>query len=271
MPELPEVEVTRRSFGSAIAGARIQQAALGKPLRWPLGIAPQSLTGRVVQQVDRRGKYLRLWLDQGMLLVHLGMSGSLRFEKTLGPAGVHDHFDLLTDKGLLRLHDPRRFGAVVYVTGEDDPLAHKLLDGLGMEPLDPTSFVWERFAAGLQASRTPIKQLLLGGKLVVGVGNIYASEVLFLARIHPETPAREVSQRKAQKLFAVISEVLALAVEQGGTTLRDFSNAHGMPGHFQLQARVYGRDDQPCTSCGRPIRMLRQGQRSTYYCAHCQK
>ncbi|MDR2325221.1 MAG: bifunctional DNA-formamidopyrimidine glycosylase/DNA-(apurinic or apyrimidinic site) lyase [Acidovorax sp.] len=271
MPELPEVEVTRRGFAAAIAGARIRAVVLGKPLRWPLGIAPQSLAGRVVQQVDRRGKYLRLWLDQGMLLLHLGMSGSLRFDRELGPAGKHDHFDLLTDKGRLRLHDPRRFGAVVYVTGEDDPLARKLLDGLGMEPLDPASFVWERFAAGLQSSRTPIKQVLMGGKLVVGVGNIYASEVLFLARIHPETPARDVSPRKAKKLFAVISEVLALAVEQGGTTLRDFSNAHGMPGHFQLQAHVYGRGDQPCTSCGRPIRLLRQGQRSTYYCAHCQK
>lgn len=271
MPELPEVEVTRRSFRDAIRGARIQSVYLGKPLRWPLGIAADALVGRRVQDVRRRGKYLLLDLDTGLLLLHLGMSGSLRFASEQGAPGTHDHFDLHTDHGSLRLHDPRRFGAVVHVTGEDDPLACKLLDGLGMEPLDPASFVWERFAAGLQASRTPIKQLLLGGKLVVGVGNIYASEVLFLARIDPQTPAREVGPRKARRLFDGIREVLDQAVAQGGTTLRDFSSADGMPGHFQLQAKVYGRDDLPCVVCGRPIRMLRQGQRSTYYCAHCQK
>lgn len=271
MPELPEVEVTRRSFRDAIVGARVQSVRMGKPLRWPLGVEPQALAGRVVQDVRRRGKYLLVDLDAGMLLLHLGMSGSLRFAPEQGAAGVHDHFDMQTDHGMLRLHDPRRFGAVVHVTGEDDPLAHKLLDGLGMEPLDPASFLFERFAAGLQASRTPIKQLLLGGKLVVGVGNIYASEVLFLARIDPQLPAREVGPRKVRRLFDGIREVLALAVAQGGTTLRDFSSADGMPGHFQLQAKVYGRDGQPCVGCGRPIRMLRQGQRSTYFCAHCQK
>ena len=271
MPELPEVEVTRRSFRDAIAGAQVQAAQMGKPLRWPLGVEVQTLVGRQVLDVRRRGKYLLLDMDHGILLLHLGMSGSLRFAACMDPAGVHDHFDLRTDHGILRLHDPRRFGAVVHVTGEDDPLARKLLDGLGMEPLDPASFVWERFAAGLQASRTPIKQLLLGGKLVVGVGNIYASEVLFLSRIDPTTPAHSVGPRKVQRLFDAIREVLAQAVAQGGTTLRDFSNADGMPGHFQLQATVYGRDGLPCVVCGRPVRLLRQGQRSTYYCAHCQK
>lgn len=271
MPELPEVEVTRRSFRDAIAGAQVQAVYMGKPLRWPLGIAPQALVGRQVREVRRRGKYLLVDLDAGLLLLHLGMSGSLRFAPEQGAPGVHDHFDLHTDRGTLRLHDPRRFGAVVHVDGEETALAQKLLGGLGMEPLDPASFVWERFAAGLQASRTPIKQLLLGGKLVVGVGNIYASEVLFLARIHPELPAQQVGPRKARRLFDGIREVLAQAVAQGGTTLRDFSNADGMPGHFQLQAKVYGRGDLPCVGCGRPIRVLRQGQRSTYYCAHCQK
>lgn len=271
MPELPEVEVTRRSFRDAIVGAQVQAVRLGKPLRWPLGVLPQALAGRRVQEVRRRGKYLLLDMDKGLLLLHLGMSGSLRFSAALGPAGVHDHFDLETDAGILRLHDPRRFGAVVHVTGEGDPLARKLLGNLGMEPLDPASFTWERFAEGLQHSRTPIKQLLLGGKLVVGVGNIYASEVLFLSRIDPQTPACQVGPRKQQRLFAAIREVLALAVAQGGTTLRDFSSADGMPGHFQLQAKVYGRDGLPCVACGRPVRLLRQGQRSTYYCAHCQK
>ena len=271
MPELPEVEVTRRSFRDAITGARITGARLGKPLRWPVGIDVQVLAGRQVLDVQRRGKYLLVQLSEGVLLLHLGMSGSLRFAQQLEAAGVHDHFDLATERGTLRLHDPRRFGAVVYVPHLEDALAQKLLGGLGMEPLDPASFQGERFVQGRAGSRMPIKQLLLGGKLVVGVGNIYASEVLFLSRIHPATPACEISRIKARRLFEAVSQVLALAVEQGGTTLRDFSNADGMPGHFQLQAKVYGRDGEPCVGCGRPIRHLRQGQRSTYYCAHCQK
>ena len=274
MPELPEVEVTRRSFAERIAGARIVSSVLGKPLRWPLGLQPQALQGRLVQGVRRRGKYLLLDLNEGLLLIHLGMSGSLRFvggdEEPLGPAGVHDHFDLQTTRGLLRLHDPRRFGAVIYVPSETNALARKLLDHLGMEPLGD-GFTLPDFKAGLAASRAPIKQLLLSGSVVVGVGNIYASEVLFLSRIHPATPARDIGPRKVKALYESIREVLALAVEQGGTTLRDFSSANGMEGHFQLQAKVYGREGMPCTHCGAPIRLLKQGQRSTYYCARCQK
>src|SRR5260221_661801 len=213
-------------------------------------------------------------LFRSLLMLHLGMSGSLRFvaphEAPLGPAGTHDHFDLQTSKGLLRLHDPRRFGAVMYVAAESDPWARRLLDHLGMEPLDD-SFSFETFRAGLKASRTPIKQLLLNGSVVVGVGNIYASEVLFMARIAPTQPACEVGPRKVRRLFEEIRRVLALAVEQGGTTLRDFSAPDGMAGHFQLQAKVYGREGLPCTHCGSPVQMLRQGQRSTYFCARCQK
>ncbi|MEG2975030.1 MAG: bifunctional DNA-formamidopyrimidine glycosylase/DNA-(apurinic or apyrimidinic site) lyase [Comamonas sp.] len=274
MPELPEVEVTRRSFADRIAGARIDAAALGKPLRWPLGLLPQALVGREVLGVRRRGKYLLVDLSEGLLLIHLGMSGSLRFvgldEAPLGSAGSHDHFDLKTSQGLLRLHDPRRFGAVIYVPDEGDALARKLLDHLGMEPLS-SSFTFDAFKAGLAASRTPIKQLLLSGNVVVGVGNIYASEVLFLSRIHPATPARDVGPRKVKTLYEAIRSVLALAVEKGGTTLRDFSAANGMEGHFQLQAKVYGREGLPCTHCGAPIKLMKQGQRSTFYCAHCQK
>ena len=274
MPELPEVEVTRRSFADRIAGAQIVSAALGKPLRWPLGLQPQALVGRQVLGVRRRGKYLLLDLSEGLLLIHLGMSGSLRFvgsdEAALGAAGKHDHFDLQTSRGLLRLHDPRRFGAVVYVPSESDALARKLLDHLGMEPLG-TEFELQAFRDGLAASRAPIKQLLLSGSVVVGVGNIYASEVLFLSRIHPETPARDVGPRKVKVLHEVIQQVLALAVQEGGTTLRDFSAANGMEGHFQLQAHVYGREGLPCTHCATPIQLLRQGQRSTFYCMRCQK
>lgn len=274
MPELPEVEVTRRSFADRIAGAQIEKATLGKPLRWPLGLLPQALAGKVVLGVRRRGKYLLLDLSEGLLLIHLGMSGSLRFagrdEEPLGTAGAHDHFDLQTSRGLLRLHDPRRFGAVIYVPDEGDALARKLLDHLGMEPLSE-GFTLDAFRAGLAASRSPIKQLLLSGSVVVGVGNIYASEVLFLSRIHPATPARDVGRRKVKVLYEAIRTVLALAVEKGGTTLRDFSAANGMEGHFQLEARVYGRDGLPCSHCGAAIQLMRQGQRSTYYCARCQK
>ena len=274
MPELPEVEVTRRSFADRIAGAQIEKATLGKPLRWPLGLLPQALVGRVVLGVRRRGKYLLLDLSEGLLLMHLGMSGSLRFagrdEEPLGTGGAHDHFDLQTSRGLLRLHDPRRFGAVIYVPDEGDVLARKLLDHLGMEPLSD-GFTLNAFQAGLAASRSPIKQLLLSGSVVVGVGNIYASEVLFLSRIHPTTPARDVGRRKVKVLYEAIRSVLALAVEKGGTTLRDFSAANGMEGHFQLEAQVYGRDGLPCSHCGAAIQLMRQGQRSTYYCARCQK
>ena len=272
MPELPEVEVTRRSFAPSITGGRILSARLGKPLRWPLGLAPQALVGRDVKCVRRRGKYLLVDLSEGMLLLHLGMSGSLRFAPALElpEAGTHDHFDLVTTQGVLRLHDPRRFGAVVYAQGEDDPVARKLLGRLGMEPLEE-SFAPAAFYAGLQASRTPIKLLLLGGKLVVGVGNIYASEVLFTARISPLAAANSIGPRRARRLYDAIRGVLAAAVEQGGTTLKDFSNADGMPGHFQLQAQVYDREGLPCTHCAAPLRRVLQGQRSTFYCSHCQR
>ena len=270
MPELPEVEVTRRGFADRIAGARIVSVRLGKPLRWPLGVEPAVLVGRRVLQVRRRGKYLLLDLSTGLLLIHLGMSGSLRFADVLPPAGVHDHFDLVTARGTLRLHDPRRFGAVVWVHDEASPLARKLLGGLGAEPLSDT-FMFPAFLAGLKASRQSIKQLLLAGKVVVGVGNIYACEALFAAGIRPTVVAARLSARRALRLHAAIREVLARAVERGGSTLRDFSGADGAAGHFQLEARMYGRAGQPCPSCGTPVRVMRQGQRSTYFCPHCQR
>ncbi|MFN7855655.1 MAG: bifunctional DNA-formamidopyrimidine glycosylase/DNA-(apurinic or apyrimidinic site) lyase [Acidovorax sp.] len=270
MPELPEVEVTRRSLAQAIVGARIETARMGKPLRWPLGCEPASLSGRKVVGLRRRGKYLLLDFNEGMLLIHLGMSGSLRFSEHLPEAGVHDHFELVTNLGILRLHDPRRFGAVVYVPDETDALAVKLLGGLGMEPLADT-FSLPLFQAGLKSSRVPIKTLLLSGRVVVGVGNIYASEVLFLAGIRPTTPAARIGPERARRLYKAIVIVLARAVEMGGTTLRDFSNTDGSAGHFQLQARVYGRQGAPCLDCGAPIRMLRQSQRSTFYCPVCQR
>ena len=270
MPELPEVEVTRLSFADRIAGARVEGVRLGKPLRWALGCAPEALVGREVLGVRRRGKYLLLDFDLGLLLLHLGMSGSLRFEAAPGLAGPHDHFDLATNRGLLRLHDPRRFGAVVYAAAGDAPEAHKLLGRLGVEPLaegfDPVVF-----HAGLRQRSAPIKQVLLAGDLVVGVGNIYASEALFLAGIRPTVPARQLSLARARKLHGAVRQVLARAVERGGSTLRDFTNAHGEQGHFQLEAMVYGREGEPCRVCGGAIRSMRQGQRSTFFCLRCQR
>ncbi|MGB3071493.1 MAG: bifunctional DNA-formamidopyrimidine glycosylase/DNA-(apurinic or apyrimidinic site) lyase [Ottowia sp.] len=269
MPELPEVEVTRRSFAERIRGARVLSAAMGKPLRWPLGIEPGMLAGRTVREVGRRGKYLLLWMDEGVLLIHLGMSGSLNFSSQLPPLGAHDHFDLVTSAGTLRLHDPRRFGAVVWAESEHADPARKLLAGLGMEPLGE-DFDAARFHAGLKLRRAPIKQVLLAGDVVVGVGNIYASEVLFLAGIRPTVRASRLSRIRTDRLHAAIREVLARAVERGGSTLRDFSNAFGETGHFQLEAAVYGRAAQPCGRCGTPIRLIRQGQRSTFFCPECQ-
>jgi len=262
--------VTRRSFAERIAGARIEGVRVGKPLRWPLGVAPESLVGRTVRGVRRRGKYLLVDLSEGLLLLHLGMSGSLRFDGNLPEAALHDHFDLLTDRGVLRLNDPRRFGAVVYSASEQAPEAAKLLGGLGVEPLDD-GFELDAFHAGLKRRKAPIKQVLLAGDVVVGVGNIYASEALFLAGIRPTLSSARISRPRAARLQAAVRDVLARAVEKGGSTLRDFSNAWGETGYFQLEAMVYDRAGQPCRVCGTPIRTIRQGQRATYFCPHCQK
>lgn len=270
MPELPEVEVTRRSFAQAIAGARIESVCVGKPLRWPLGCDPQSLVGKKVVALRRRGKYLLLDLDSGLLLLHLGMSGSLRFSRDLPPPGGHDHFDILTSEGTLRLHDPRRFGAVVYAASEQDAVAQKLLGGLGVEPLSE-DFTYPAFEAGLKASRAPIKQVLLAGRLVVGVGNIYACEVLFLAGIRPTVAAHRIGLLRVRRLYSAITTVLERAVELGGSTLKDFSSADGKDGHFQHEANVYGRVGAPCHHCGTAIKLVRQGQRSSYFCPRCQR
>jgi formamidopyrimidine-DNA glycosylase len=270
MPELPEVEVTRLSFADRIQGGVVRRLRLGKPLRWPLGIDPQRLAGRRVLNVTRRGKYLLMHLDTGCLLWHLGMSGALHFSDLQPPAGAHDHADLVTDRGTLRLHDPRRFGAVVHVDGLTDPVAIKLLGGLGVEPLTP-DFDPMRFHVELKKRKAPVKQVLLAGDIVVGVGNIYASEALFKAGIRPTTPAHRISKPRALRLHQAIVQVLARALHVGGSTLRDFSNARGESGYFQLEMSVYDRTGQPCFQCETPIRQIRQGQRSTFYCPTCQK
>ncbi len=270
MPELPEVEVTRLSFADRIAGAVITDLRMGKPLRWPLGVEARSLVGQCIHGVRRRGKYLLLDLDDGLLLLHLGMSGSLNFAPHQPSPGTHDHMDLQTDRGTLRLHDPRRFGAVVWAPSEASPQAHKLLARLGVEPLNG-GFEAAAFHAALRQRKAAIKQVLLVGDIVVGVGNIYASEALFMAGIRPTVRACKVSRPRADRLHAAIIDVLTRAVRQGGSSLRDFVSAEGKTGYFQLEAAVYGRAGQPCRVCGTPIRSILQGQRSTFYCPTCQK
>ena len=276
MPELPEVEVTRLSFAERIAGAQILALEMGKPLRWPLGVDPEELVGKTVLQVRRRGKYLLLDLADtqgqlnGLLLVHLGMSGSLNFAPQLPEPGKHDHFSLRTTRGTLRLHDPRRFGALVYASSENDSIARKLLGGLGVEPLTP-EFNANSFRQALLLRKTAIKQVLLAGDIVVGVGNIYASEALFMAGIRPSVRACNISAPRAARLHKAIVQVLKAALAQGGSTLRDFQSADGQNGYFQLQANVYGRAGEPCRQCTSAIRMVKQGQRSTYFCPQCQK
>lgn len=271
MPELPEVEATRLSFAQRISGARITSAWLGKPLRWPLGIDVQRLVGQRVEGVRRRGKYLLLDLDQGLLLLHLGMSGSLSFAQHLPERGVHDHFDLVTSLGTLRLNDPRRFGAVVWAASEKDATAVKLLGGLGVEPLGSDFADPLAFHAALRQRRAPIKQVLLAGDVVVGVGNIYASEALFQAGIRPTLSAARVSRPRAARLQAAIRDVLGRALQAGGTTLRNYSNAVGERGTYQFGAQVYGREGEPCKVCDTPIRAIRQGQRATFFCPVCQR
>lgn len=284
MPELPEVEVTRRGIAEPLRGAVVLAARLGKPLRWPLGQATAALEGCVVGEVTRRGKYLWLPLrgrpasvgaaggpdTQGGLLLHLGMSGRLGWWPQAPEPGPHDHFDLVTDRGTLRLNDPRRFGAVVWSAGLDQAPAANLLAKLGPEPFDP-ALTPQSFHAALQQHRTPIKSLLLGGEVVVGAGNIYACEALFQAGIHPGLAANRISRPRARLLLAAVRGTLARALEVGGSTLRDFADAHGVAGAFQAEAAVYGREGQPCPRCATPVRRQVQAQRSTYFCRMCQR
>ncbi|MEO8155166.1 MAG: bifunctional DNA-formamidopyrimidine glycosylase/DNA-(apurinic or apyrimidinic site) lyase [Rhizobacter sp.] len=274
MPELPEVEVTRQSFAHRIAGARVTGVRLGKPLRWPLGCEPDSLLNQTVGDASRRGKYLWLPLFQGErqsgLLMHLGMSGSLAFRDDSATQGAHDHFDLVTTRGTLRLTDPRRFGAVVWSAGQSEGMAGKLLAGLGVEPFD-AAFSASYLHAALQRRKVAVKLALLSGDIVVGAGNIYACEALFAAGIDPRTRSDKISRPRAQRLTVAVRETLAHALALGGSTLRDFRDAHGMAGEFQLQAQVYGREGLPCHVCATPVRRVVQGQRSTFFCPSCQK
>ncbi len=271
MPELPEVEVTRQSLATALQGAVIQRVWLGLSLRFPLGCAPQRLVGERIARLARRGKYLIAHTGQGALVLHLGMSGSLRWH-----AHVHSperspwvRFELGLDRGTLQLDDPRRFGAAVWHEGEGVERL-PMLAKLGPEPLEP-GFGGETLFKASRGRSVSMKQWLLAGQAVVGVGNIYASEALFRAGIHPAMAAGKLSKARAERLAQEVRAVLSQAIARGGSTLRDFSNAHGEAGLFQQDAQVYDRGGEPCRQCGAPIKRIAQGQRSTYFCATCQK
>jgi formamidopyrimidine-DNA glycosylase len=271
VPELPEVETTRRGIRPALRGRAVSAFVLReRRLRWPVDVRlVHELPGQRVVEVRRRAKYLLIELERGTLIAHLGMSGSLRVLAPETPLLTHDHYDLLLDSGrCLRFNDPRRFGSLVWVTG--DPERHSLLKHLGPEPLEH-GFDADYLAAKARRRKVAIKQFLMDQKVVVGVGNIYASEALFRAGISPRKAAGRVPRAKLEALVAAVQEVLGEAIRQGGTTLRDYVNAEGTPGYFKQKLYVYERAGQPCRRCGTAVRQLVQGQRSTYYCPGCQK
>ncbi|HSQ70045.1 MAG TPA: bifunctional DNA-formamidopyrimidine glycosylase/DNA-(apurinic or apyrimidinic site) lyase [Steroidobacteraceae bacterium] len=271
MPELPEVETTRRGIQGALQGRRIERLILReRRLRWPVGPSvARAVGGQRVLGTARRAKYLLLRLENGTLILHLGMSGSLRVLESGIEPGRHDHYDLLLDDGkCLRFNDPRRFGSLHWTRA--DPARHRLLASLGPEPLGP-QFDADYLVRSARGRRVALKQLLMDQRIVVGVGNIYASEALFHAGIDPRRAAGRVGERRLARLVGAVRDVLEAAISHGGTTLRDYVGAQGAPGYFRQELFVYERGGEPCRRCGTPIRHIVQGQRSTYFCPRCQR
>lgn len=276
MPELPEVETTRCGLAPHIEGATVTGVVIRNPrLRWPIPEnLPELLNGQTVISLKRRAKYLLLDFGNrheksGTLILHLGMSGSLRILPTETQPEKHDHFDLVFGNGkLMRLRDPRRFGAVLWHEG--DAYTHPLIARLGPEPLED-DFNARHLYQSTRGRNVPIKQFIMDNTVVVGVGNIYASEALFGAGIAPQTKAGKLSLARCTRLVEVIRSTLSCAILAGGSTLRDFVNASGNPGYFQQQHWVYGRAGEPCRTCAAPVMQIKQGQRSSFYCACCQK
>jgi formamidopyrimidine-DNA glycosylase len=270
MPELPEVESTRRGIEREAAGRRIRALQVQDyRLRWPIDRQmPALVAGQRIVAVERRAKYLLLRLERGTLILHLGMSGSLGVVPADTARLKHDHFDLLLDSGhSIRFNDPRRFGSLHH-TGED-PAQHKLLRSLAPEPLE-ASFDADYLYRITRKRRAAIKQVLMNGRLVTGVGNIYASEALFRARISPRRAARRLSRADCVRLVRAVRAALNAAIRAGGTTLRDYVGTDGNPGYFRQRLNVYERDGRPCRVCATAVRRIRQGQRSTYFCPTCQ-
>ena len=271
MPELPEVETTRRGIAPTLLGARVTHMVVReRRLRWPITSALETtLLNQRIDSVERRAKYLLIGMAAGTLIIHLGMSGSLRLVRAATPLKTHDHWDMTLDNAwLLRFHDPRRFGSLHFTP--HDPLQHPLLRRLGPEPLSPL-FDGAYLFKKTRKRNVSIKQLIMDAHLVVGVGNIYASEALFRAGIAPRRRAGRVTRVQAAKLTEAIKSVLTLAIETGGTTLRDYVDPEGAHGLFRQKLYVYDRAGSPCRVCRQPIKHFTQGQRSTYWCSTCQR
>ena len=270
MPELPEVETTLRGIAPHIIGQRVSRVIVRNPkLRWPVSTRlEKELTGHIIRSVRRRAKYLLLHTDAGTVILHLGMSGSLRIIAASEPARKHDHVDIVFGESALRLTDPRRFGSLHWT--RRPAMQHRLIKPLGCEPLDE-EFNGDYLYLRSRKRKVAVKQFIMNSHIVVGIGNIYASEALYMAGIHPKRAAGNISRNKYRLLAEVIQEVLTDAIEQGGTTLRDFVNGDGKPGYFSQHLNVYGKAGVPCISCRVPIREVRQGQRSTFYCPKCQR
>lgn len=270
MPELPEVETTRRGLMPHAIRHVIAKVVVRNPrLRWPVdALVSSAPCGQTILQLDRRGKYLILVCENGSLIVHLGMSGSLRIVPADMPANPHEHLDIVLDNHMaLRLRDPRRFGAVLWHT--EDGLDHPLLAKLGIEPLS-TGFDAD-YLYHLTRCRTAIKSLLMDSHRIVGIGNIYANEALFYAGLHPETSAQHLTPEKALRLVLSIRDTLTRAIAAGGSSLRDFVGSEGRPGYFQQQYAVYGRTGLPCLYCNHLIQHIKQSQRSSFFCPKCQE
>lgn len=270
MPELPEVETIMRGLMPHLENATIQNVIIRQPrLRWPIPSNLNTLLShQKVIQLSRRGKYLFITMTQGTLMVHLGMSGSLRILNQNVPPTRHDHVDIIfTNNCLLRYNDPRRFGAILWT--DDNPLTHRLIQSLGIEPLDP-HFTGNYLKQAAINRHTPIKPFIMNSKVVTGIGNIYAAEALFLAKIHPATDAGQLSQQQCDQLVESIQSILTSAIAQGGTTLKDFINSDGKPGYFSQKLQVYGRAGLPCIRCSEPLQSMQLGQRNTVFCQSCQ-
>lgn len=272
MPELPEVEVTKRGIEQVLLKHKIVDVFIGsKNLRQPLSPRLRELIGATVTKLERRGKYIVAFTTQGSLIIHLGMTGHFSIVPSTLPREVHDHFELMLDSGTsVRYHDTRRFGLVVYQPPEADPYQFPALSALGPEPLT-TQFTGEVLYQALQKRNSSIKQAIMNAAVVVGVGNIYACESLFLSKINPERSCRSLSLEEVNTLVANIKDLLTASIASGGTTIRDFEGADGKLGYFVQNLKVYGHADEPCSVCGTPIKRIVQGSRSTFYCPNCQK
>lgn len=271
MPELPEVETTRLGILPKLKQQTIQQVVINHyQLRWPIPKQlNRSVSGQRINDIQRRGKYLLMSVGGGTVIIHLGMSGHMKLVPEGTPYAKHDHVSLIMDNGwCLRYNDPRRFGAWLWT--KEAPEQHPLLNHLGPEPLS-NGFDLAYFMEQVKKRKAPIKQVIMDSKVVVGVGNIYANEALFQARIHPKRAANRISAKRLEALLKAIKSVLRAAIKQGGTTLKDFSQSDGKPGYFKQSLQVYGRGQQPCYICTTPLSEIRLGQRTTVYCSQCQR